>query len=774
MACDKILACGQHRCTQKCHAGACSPCTTTVTLRCWCATEEQVRVCGELEGDSESRQRFDCGGLCSKMYTCGIHTCKEPCHSEHKRPFAGRDDTQVLCPYDPSTLTHCPCGKHPLQSPFPFIPVSSSIPLPRTSCSDPIPTCGSTCDKPLAGCSHVCKGPCHLGPCPPCSTSVQQTCRCGSRAQSVLCSVLNGGTESEFLCNKPCTSMRACGRHQCNRLCCPLAGFGTSHSNQSGKGKKRRLGPDFDVELAALGELSGLHECDLVCGKPLACGKHFCEAADHKGPCGPCLRSSFEEMICHCTRTILDPPIPCGTQMRCPFPCARPLPPCGHPRVPHTCHGLLSGAPESSDDESHPAQHEGDGPGDGTDDAPHRRANANERCPPCPHLVSKMCACGKKMVDNVKCFTATEKVRCGGVCGKSMACGFHHCERICHADPCGDCTAPCGKARKSCLPEMHPCTQPCHAPAACSETEPCQALVSLTCACGRLKQAVQCGRRIHAGATGPSKVTHSAQPKCNNDCLLAQRNARLASALGIDSGARAGGSAGGEAVYNDELVGFARVNAKFLALVEKTFAEFIQSGRKSQVLPHMPPERRKFVHDLANVYRMDTQMVDQEPNRSVQLLGRLDTRTPTPLLSVQIATLAPKQATPNFGKLADVSLRAGSNTSSWRASPAVSAAPSRTVTPHEFSDSKTKGWTSVVAPSSRSMNTSPAPAWGAVKGAGKSNGNSNATTAVGVGIGCSGTGRGVVRAGSPLPSRSAGGEGGEDAEVVPQNWEDEA
>jgi transcriptional repressor NF-X1 len=29
----------------------------------------------------------------------------------------------------------------------------------------------------------------------------------------------------------------------------------------------------------------------------------------------------------------------------------------------------------------------------------------------------------------------------------------------------------------------------------------------------------------------------------------------------------------------------------------------------------MPPDRRKFVHDLAAVYRMDTQMVDQEPQR---------------------------------------------------------------------------------------------------------------------------------------------------------------
>ena len=50
----------------------------------------------------------------------------------------------------------------------------------------------------------------------------------------------------------------------------------------------------------------------------------------------------------------------------------------------------------------------------------------------------------------------------------------------------------------------------------------------------------------------------------------------------------------------------------------------------------MPEARRKFVHDLASVYRMDTQMVDQEPRRSVQLIRRIDTRMPVPLLSTTI------------------------------------------------------------------------------------------------------------------------------------------
>lgn len=69
-----------------------------------------------------------------------------------------------------------------------------------------------------------------------------------------------------------------------------------------------------------------------------------------------------------------------------------------------------------------------------------------------------------------------------------------------------------------------------------------------------------------------SNSTRSAQsaPKCTSDCLIAQRNARLAEALGIDLESR---EKANNVVYSEELLNFARLNGKFLALVEKTFAE---------------------------------------------------------------------------------------------------------------------------------------------------------------------------------------------------------
>ena len=91
--------------------------------------------------------------------------------------------------------------------------------------------------------------------------------------------------------------------------------------------------------------------------------------------------------MCTCGLTVYDPPIPCGTVMQCTYPCRRPAPACGHPTTPHTCHEDTAAAVSSS-------------------------------CPPCPFLATKLCACGKKLVPNVRCSLETDKVSCGTVCGK--------------------------------------------------------------------------------------------------------------------------------------------------------------------------------------------------------------------------------------------------------------------------------------------------------------------------------------------------------------------
>lgn len=207
---------------------------------------------------------------------------------------------------------------------------------------------------------------CHTGPCTqPCRQEMTLPCRCGSTSKSVVCWQLALGEEgegpggsasavAEILCTRTCTALRYCGRHACKRVCCPLASLGKV---AKGKGKKKTALDLTAVEMLDL-DADGLHVCDLVCGKPLGCGLHKCDARDHAGPCAPCHRSSFDEVreefmvvscmrldaevglqvICHCGLTILDPPVPCGTVLRCPHTCMRPPPPCGHPR--HACYTL--------------------------------------------------------------------------------------------------------------------------------------------------------------------------------------------------------------------------------------------------------------------------------------------------------------------------------------------------------------------------------------------------------------------------------------------------
>ncbi|KAG1811846.1 uncharacterized protein BJ212DRAFT_1448349 [Suillus subaureus] len=710
------LSCGnpQHTCTQVCHPGECKPCVVAEIVACYCGKEEKEVPCGDrkdwaivcaVEGEVGWEGRYECDGVCGRPFACGVHTCEKGCHPPSFTP--------PRCPLDPSIMQTCACGRLALptvEQHDRYIHGPESIPTPkydasgkeiayflgpRISCTVPVPTCKQQCIKILPDCSHQCGVSCHTGPCPPCTELIERTCRCGATKKMIKCGEIietsEGNEAGDVLCDRACIALRICGRHQCNRICCPLASLSAA---QRGKGKKRAGLLD---ELGA--DEGGLHECDLPCGKMLSCGNHRCERKDHRGACG---------LICPCGRTALEPPIPCGTMMTCNYPCARPSPPCGHSRVPHACHEGVIIAVEASP------------------------------CPPCPFLTSKQCACGKKMVDNVRC--AQERVSCGTVCGKSLACGFHHCERLCHADDCGTCTAVCGKSRKSCLPAQHPCTQTCHAPAACPETEACLTLVTLTCPCGLLRSSVPC-----------SQANSAAQLKCTGECAIKKRNARLADALGISPEKREGLQA--KVTYNDDLVTFAKANSKFVGLVEKTFADFITSDKRTQVLPHMPPERRKFVHDLASIYRMDTQMVDQEPHRSVQLIRRVDTRIPTPLLSASLSSASPSSAV--LGKLGD--LRAPKAVSGVTSGSGVWAKPQPKV-----AEAGGK-WTAVVSrPGSGS--SSPAP------GASSSSGGTQIGTATlslkpSVGAWVSSSVQRAREAASPDMD--------EEEEAVPDDWEDD-
>ncbi|GLB39230.1 putative R3H domain containing protein [Lyophyllum shimeji] len=308
---------------------------------------------------------------------------------------------------------------------------------------------------------------------------------------------------------------------------------------------------------------------------------------------------------------------------------------------------------------------------------------------------------------------------CDLVCGKMLGCELHRCEERDHKGACRPClmssfeemcTRPpplCGhpQSQHQCHEDPRPCP-PCPFLAtkqcvlwdrlwkvdglwippllennASPHTTRAPSPVTRRQAAPKTNLSVHCGR----STTSPNKRQQAA-PKCNNDCAIAKRNARLADALGITPESREKVAA---VTYHEELVSFARANLKFVGVVEKAFEEFVTTQKKTQVLPHMPSDRRKFVHDLAAVYRMDTQMVDQEPHRSVRLLRRLDTRIPHPLLSSTVAASTP--APPNLGKLADLRATTAASAPSWRASSAATA-------PKPSGSGSVMGWAASLRP----------------------------------------------------------------------------
>lgn len=584
--CGELLPCLEHKCARPCHEGLCGACEEIIEATCYCGKSQTKMMCSNREeekhsclthgkGTSEETVEewvgcFDCREICDRVYDCGIHTCQKRCHPQ--------DAAVPHCPSSPDVITHCSCGKTPL----------SDIPgyMARTSCQDPIPNCKEPCGK-LLPCQHECPILCHAGPCPPCFLKVSITCRCG---KGVFQSICNQGSIEPPHCFRVCKATMNCGRHTCGEHCCP--GERKAIERQATKRKLKSLNVanrpnDHDIEAE--------HICTRVCGRLLKCSKHMCQELCHKGSCGTCREAIFEEIPCNCGRSVLYPPLPCGTQPPlCHYDCARPKS-CGHPQTSHNCH---------TDDES---------------------------CPKCPFLTEKRCLCAKKTLKNQPCWLADP--RCGLVCNKELKCGSHTCKNLCHRPgECEDltqpCQQPCGKIKKLC---SHPCSDPCHAPFPCQEKTPCQSLITITCPCGRLKQEKRCNasrdnrnRHQQTQSQAPSPL------KCDDECARLQRNRSLASALNISidpltTSATTDGDSLATATlpYSPETLDLyltlsTTSTLSTLQTYETTFYTLATS--QTQRSARFPPARsqlRAFIHSLAADWGFISESYDPEPHRHV-------------------------------------------------------------------------------------------------------------------------------------------------------------
>uniref|UniRef100_A0A3Q3K6N0 Transcriptional repressor NF-X1 n=1 Tax=Monopterus albus TaxID=43700 RepID=A0A3Q3K6N0_MONAL len=621
-----------HPCNILCHPGPCPQCPAFVTKSCICGKTRQPMRCGQATV-------LQCDTVCGALLNCAEHTCTQVCHSGACQPcqlkvrqvcFCEVTTREVLCgtdkeefdgsghfscqkicgkmldceahhcqqvchhgpcqqcPRSPTLMKMCPCGQTPLTK---LLELGYSE---RQCCSDPIPSCGKTCNKPLAcGSSdiiHLCKKLCHEGGCGPCWLTSTIRCRCGSKDKEVPCSTIQNEDELVFTCEKRCTKKRSCGRHKCGELCCVA------------------------VE----------HKCPLICGYKLSCGLHRCQEPCHRGNCEPCWQSSFDELTCHCGLTVLYPPIPCGTKPpECKSSCTRRHE-CDHP-VFHNCH-------------------------------------SEEKCPPCTYLTQKWCM-GKH-----------EDISCGLICNKELPCEMHHCRRICHRGDClaeGRCEQPCMLPRPDC---GHPCSAPCHKGSSCPRTT-CTSKVALQCDCGRRKETVVCaeaassyqryatiamasklsdmqlGDSMDIGPLLTKKELKQTRLECDQECATLERNRRLAEALKIDPSSDPFNVRSASA-YSDSLKDDARKDLKFVTEVEeviKNLVELVNKGKqpkRSHCFPPMNREHRKIIHELAEVYGVESVSYDSEPKRNVVITAHkgkslCPNSTLTSLIEKETAVRAP-------------------------------------------------------------------------------------------------------------------------------------
>ncbi len=550
--CGDIMPCGEHACQRPCHEGLCGACITEIDARCYCGKVEKKLKCDDRAEEKESADwtgLFDCGQSCDRVMDCGIHRCENACHPQ--------DTPTPHCPRSVDIVTRCPCGKTPL------VELRTE---PRKACTDAIPNCKKQCERKLS-CGHSCTQTCHTGDCSPCTLQISTLCRCGRNSFEVICYQV---TRDPPQCTRLCKATLNCGRHECGERCC--TGERKASERQA---TKRKLKPLGGITRLLDENVEAEHICTRSCGRKLKCGNHVCQDLCHRGPCGSCKEAIFDDVSCSCGRTVLQAPLPCGTQPPpCNFPCHRAKD-CGHPPVAHNCH------------------------------------SEEEECPKCPFLTEKECLCSKKTLKNQPCWRSD--VLCGLVCCKPLKCGFHGCRKTCHKPgECEDanqhCQQECSKAKKSC---GHPCEQACHAPSACKEDKLCPFKLIITCDCQRKKEEVRCNAR----ASAPEPSGRQRSLKCDDECARLQRNRILAQALHIPDD------------HTDEHVPYSTATLKmYLEDVawahkqEEVLRQFAaDEDEKRYRFKPMKSRQRAFIHSLAEDFGFDGESLDPEPHRHLLL-----------------------------------------------------------------------------------------------------------------------------------------------------------
>lgn len=178
----------------------------------------------------------------------------------------------------------------------------------------------------------------------------------------------------------------------------------------------------------------------------------------------------------------------------------------------------------------------------------------------------------------------------------------------------------------------HPCTDACHAPYPCSEKTPCSTTITVTCACGRLRQERRCNAAKAVASKGqvqqPQRLPAVTPLSCDEECSRLERNRSLASALGVDINPSTTVAQNGESAlpYSSETLDmYIQLSSAAPLSTLQTYESTLHAlatnpTQRSHRFQPAKPSLRAFTHSLAADWGFATEGFDPEPHRHVFVL----------------------------------------------------------------------------------------------------------------------------------------------------------
>ncbi|XP_018594135.2 NF-X1-type zinc finger protein NFXL1 [Scleropages formosus] len=469
LSCGKPLPCGNHTCERVCHSGPCGECPRSGSRLCPCGKSKCSLPCTE---DVPT-----CGDTCGKVLGCGLHTCSMRCHRGPCETCRQEVEKQCRCGKYTRCM---PCHKEYLcESKCPKTRSCQRHQCKRKCCPGNCPPCDQSCGRTLGCRNHKCPSVCHQGSCYPCPETVQVRCHCGSTALTVPCGrekstrpprckelcrsppTCHHSSREKHRCHfgtcPPCRQicqrvLEACG-HTCPALChdevmvkktdrTQLAGPWEQLSEPAFVCKALPCPPcQVPIDTACLGEHEvsplpchscGPFSCGRPCGRLLACGNHRCNRECHSVT-PTCATDDKQQAGKEC--------------QRCEESCGRPRPQgCPHP-CPLPCH-----------------------PGA----CPQCKQMVRVKCH-CK-IATLFIECLKLTTADEETRKLLES--CQNQCPKELRCG-HRCKETCHPGTCDETCNQKVKVKCPCkrIKKEYPCSKVCEGQAKVQCDEACKLLM---------------------------------------------------------------------------------------------------------------------------------------------------------------------------------------------------------------------------------------------------------------------------------------------------------